>query len=79
MEAINITPLINAAISLAARLRSEGRAVDLSLSPQKPKGFFKWSGEGNASHAIFIGPDDLAKGSVRMKDLDTREETVLPL
>ena len=69
----------DAAISLAARLRAEGRAVDLSLAPQKPKAFFKWSGEGSASHAAFIGPDDISKGAARLKNLETREETELPL
>ena len=69
----------DAAISLAARLRAEGRAVDLSLSPQKPKAFFKWSGEGTASHAVFIGPDDVANRVARIKNLATREETALIL
>ncbi len=69
----------DAAIALAARLRADGRAVDLSLAPQKPKAFFKWSGEGPASHAVFIGPDDVASGVARLKDLETREESALPL
>lgn len=69
----------DAAVALSARLRAEGRAVSLSLSPQRPKGFFKWSGEGSASHAVFIGPDDLERGCARLKDLETREETELKL
>ena len=69
----------DAAVALAARLRADGRPVDLSLAPQKPKSFFKWSGEGTASHAVFIGPDDVARGVARMKDLETRQEVEIPL
>ncbi|MBP5544587.1 MAG: histidine--tRNA ligase [Kiritimatiellae bacterium] len=69
----------DAAVSLAARLRSEGRSVDLSLSAQKPKAFFKAAGEGTASHAVFIGPDDVASGSARLKNLETREESAVAL
>ena len=69
----------DSAVALAAKLRAEGTAVDLSLAPQKPKQFFKWSGEGRSSHAVFIGPDDVEKGVARLKDLETREESELPL
>ncbi len=69
----------DAALKLAARFRSEGKAVDLSLAPQKPKHFFKWSGQGNAAYAVFLGPDDVAKGEARLKNLETREETIITL
>ena len=32
-----------------------------------------------ATHAAYLGPDDVAAGRVRLKDLATREETELPL
>lgn len=69
----------NAAVSLAARLRTEGNPVDLSLAPQKPKAFFRWSGLGQASHAVFLGPDDVEKGVARLKNLDSREESEIQL
>ena len=69
----------DAAVALAARLRAEGTPVDLSLSAQKPKQFFRWAGEGRSSHAVFIGPDDVEKGAARLKDLETREESALKL
>ena len=69
----------DAAVALAARLRSEGRPVDLSLSASKPKHFFRWAGEGRASHAVFIGPDDIVKGVARIKDLASRTEDEIKL
>ncbi len=68
-----------AATSLAARLRGEGHAVDLALSAMKPKNFFRRAGEGTCSHAVFIGPDDVASGQAKLKDLATREESPVAL
>ena len=62
-----------AAVSLAARLRAEGKSVDLSLKAAKPKKFFAKAGQSAAS-AVYIGPDDAAKGEARMKDMSTGEE-----
>ena len=64
----------DAAIRLATRLRAEGTRVDLGLAPQKPKQFFSRAGSGVCQSAIFLGPDDIAKGAARMKNLETREE-----
>ncbi len=69
----------DAATALAARLRADGRAADLALSPMKPKNFFRRAGEGTCSHAVFIGPDDVAAGEARIKDLATRAEEPIPL
>ena len=63
-----------AALALSARLRSRGLRVDLALRPQKPKKFFSRAGSGGAAKAVFIGPDDVAAGKARMKDLATHEE-----
>ena len=67
-----------AATRLAARLRAGGRNVDLRLRGQKARQFFAFAA-GRATHAVYVGPDDVAAGSVRIKDLATREETSLPL
>jgi histidyl-tRNA synthetase len=69
----------DAATALAARLRADGRAADLALSPMKPKNFFRRAGEGTCSHAVFIGPDDVAAGEARIKDLATRVEERITL
>ncbi len=65
----------DAAVRLASRLRADGGRVDLALRPQKPKRFFSHANACGAAKAVFIGPDDVARGTVRVKDLATREET----
>ena len=65
----------DAALALASRLRREGESVDLSLRSLKPKKFFSHASERGAAKAVFIGPDDVERGTARMKDLATREET----
>ncbi len=69
----------DAAIRLATRLRAEGTRVDLGLAPQKPKQFFSRAGASACQSAIFLGPDDVAKGIARMKNLETREEREITL
>ena len=69
----------DAALALAARLRSEGECVNLALKRQKPKQFFAHAGSGSCAKAVFLGPDDVAAGKARMKDLDTRTETEIAL
>ena len=65
----------DAALAFAAKRRAAGERVDLALRPQKPKRFFARAADGGAAKAAFLGPDDVARGSVRVKDLETRTET----
>jgi histidyl-tRNA synthetase len=67
------------AVSLAARLRASGTAVDLALSPMKPKAFFSRASNSTCESAVFIGPDDVAQGSARIKNLSTRVEEDIKL
>ena len=69
----------DAAVKLASKLRASGERVDLALRPQKPKKFFSHADQGGAAKAVFLGPDDVARGVARIKDMATREETELPL
>ena len=69
----------DAALALAAKLRAAGECVNLALQKQKPKQFFAHAGASNCAKAVFIGPDDVAAGQAKMKDLATREETVIAL
>ncbi len=62
------------ALALATKLRREGKDVNLALHPQKPKKFFSHADSTNAAEAAYIGPDDAAKGTVRLKNMATREE-----
>ncbi len=67
------------AIAVAQSLRRAGRQVDMSLRSQKPKQFFSRAGNAGYAEAVFIGPDDVAGGSIRCKDLATRTERVIQL
>jgi len=69
----------DAALKFAAKLRAQGECVELALHSQKPKKFFSHAGQSSAAKAVFIGPDDVAKGVVRIKDLTTSTETEMPL
>ena len=69
----------DAALALASRLRAEGENVSLALHPQKPKKFFSHADSNAVAKAVFLGPDDIEKGTARLKDLSTREETEICL
>jgi histidyl-tRNA synthetase len=58
-----------AAMALATARRRSGGPVDLALSPEKAKHFFARAAKAGCAHAIYLGPDDLAKGTLRIKDL----------
>lgn len=67
------------ALALAAGLRRRGRKVDLGLSAEKARNFFSRAGKGVFKEAIYLGPDDVAAGTVRIKNLETREEREVPI
>jgi histidyl-tRNA synthetase len=68
-----------AATRFAAAMRAGGASVATGLSPEKPKHFFARVGRGGFRQAAYIGPDDVAKGRVRVKDLASRNETEVQL
>jgi histidyl-tRNA synthetase len=68
-----------AAGSIARALRQSGQNVDMALSPEKAKHFFSRTGKGEFVEAVYIGPDDVARGKVRIKRLDTRTEREMPI
>ncbi len=72
-------PQREAALAFARQRRAEGVSVDLSLHPEKPKHFFGRVGKAGFRRAVYIGPDDIARGSVRIKSLADRAETESPL
>ncbi len=49
--------------------------MDLALTPEKAKHFFARAGKAGFRSAVYIGPDDAAKGTVRIKDLATFNQT----
>ena len=69
----------DAALALAGKLRASGENVNLSLKKLKPKQFFSRAGNSSCAKAVYLGPDDVAAGKAKMKDLETREETEITL
>ena len=68
------------AIQIATALRAAGTCVSLASQAQKPKTFFGGASDNHAcGRAIYIGPDDVDAGQVKMKTLATREEQVLKI
>ncbi len=67
------------AIRLARALRRRGESVELVLSGSRPKRVFADANKAGARHVYVIGPEERAKGVVRVKDLATEEQQDLPL
>ncbi|OGV68384.1 MAG: histidine--tRNA ligase [Lentisphaerae bacterium RIFOXYA12_FULL_48_11] len=67
------------AVSIASALRRKGTNVDLATRNEKPKSFFSRTGKLGFKQAIYIGPDDIIASSVRIKDLATRNERIVPI
>jgi len=68
-----------AAIATAEFFRQQGKEVDMALRPLKPKAFFARAGNGDFTEAVYIGPDEVAKGILRVKNLLERTERQMPL
>jgi histidyl-tRNA synthetase len=68
-----------AAVRLAQAWRSAGKKVDLALRAEKAKHFFGRVGKGGIMEAVFLGPDDIASGTARVKNLSARSERQISL
>ena len=73
------TELRGAAMQVAAKLRSAGRTVDLILEDKKMKWVFKHAERCGATRLVMVMPDEWAEGNVRIKDLDTGEESTVAM
>ena len=71
--------LRGAAMQVAAKLRSAGRTVDLVLEEKKMKWVFKHAERCGATRLVMVMPDEWAEGKVRIKDLDTGEESTVAM
>jgi histidyl-tRNA synthetase len=67
------------AIRLARELRRQGKMVELVLGALKPKRVFADANKAGARHVYMIGPEERARGVVRIKDLTTEEQRDEPL
>ena len=71
--------LRGSAMQVAGRLRSSGRSVDLVLEEKKMKWIFKHAERCGAARLVMVMPDEWAAGNVRIKNLDTGEESTVPV
>ena len=73
------TELRGAAMQVAAKLRSAGRTVDLVLEDKKMKWVFKHAERCGATRLAMVMPDEWAEGKVRIKYLETGEESTVAM
>jgi histidyl-tRNA synthetase len=62
-------------MSVASKLRSSGRSVDLVLDDKRMKWAFRHAERTGAQRLVMVMPDEWASGKVRIKDLETGEES----
>ena len=67
--------LRGAAMEVSSRLRRAGRTVDLVLEPKKMKWVFKHAERTGADRLVMVMPAEWESGKVRIKDLQTGEES----
>jgi len=67
------------ALQVARRLREAGRSVDLVLEARKVKWAFRHADRIGASRVVLLAPDEWSRGEIRLKDLNTGNESNIPL
>ena len=66
-------------VTLTARLSEAGVRASVYLGTKKFGKQIDYAVRGNYSHVVIMGGDELAAGTVKVKNLATREETVVSL
>ncbi len=64
---------------IAARLRREGLSVDVDLMRRKMSKAMKQAAATGARFAVIVGSKDLAEGAVTIRDMDSGEQSLVPL
>ena len=67
--------LRSAAMSVATKLRASGRSVDLVLEDKRMKWAFRHADSTGAQRLVMVMPDEWAAGNVRIKELESGEES----
>ena len=65
------------AMALIRQLNALGFDGDLALSPQNPKKFFTAANKRRAQVAVYVAPEEYARGEVVFKNMETGTQTVL--
>ena len=64
-----------AAMTVASRLRASGRSVDLVLDDKRMKWAFRHAERTGAQRLVMVMPEEWQAGKVRIKNLETGEES----
>ena len=67
--------LRSAAMSVATKLRASGRLVDLVLEDKRMQWAFRHAERTGAQRLVMVMPDEWAAGNVRIKELESGEES----
>jgi histidyl-tRNA synthetase len=71
--------LRNVAVRVAASLRDSDRTVDLVLEDKKMKWVFKHAERIGAKRLVLVAPDEWSRKKIKVKDLETGEESEISL
>ncbi len=71
--------LRNVAVKVASALRSSDRLVDLVLDDKKMKWAFKHAERIGATRIVLVGKEEWSRHKVKIKDLETGDETELSI
>ena len=71
--------LRSAAMSVATKLRASGRLVDLVLDDKRMKWAFRHAERTGTQRLVMVMPDEWAAGNVRIKELESGEESDVAL
>ncbi len=71
--------MVASARDVARRLRAGGARVDLPYGPVKPRRGLRDASRAGAGYAVLVGPDEWADRSVRIRDLASGSERLVPV
>lgn len=66
-------------LKLMQQLRKEGLHVEMDILARNVKNQFKYADRTNAKSTIVIGDDEIEKGKVQLKDMDSGEQTAVAM
>jgi histidyl-tRNA synthetase len=62
------------AFRVASQLQERGISVDLAVAVDKPRKFFAYASKRGAALAVFIGPDEIQRQAVMLRNMQSREQ-----
>ncbi|MEO0081780.1 MAG: histidine--tRNA ligase [candidate division WOR-3 bacterium] len=69
---------LDAAVRVLDRLRAAGIPAQIDFDARKPKHQFRSADAAGAACCVIVGPDELARGSLSVKNLETGEQLEVP-